>query len=65
MRKLKPGEKRVLLSFIRPEDLELLGRLEAMAFDRRYDLDTFILLSLQEAFRGVGTTPEDSPVPPA
>jgi hypothetical protein len=62
MAKLKPGEKRVQLSFVRPEDVALFERLEAMAFDRRYDISTFILLSLQEAFRGVGT---DAPTPPA
>lgn len=62
MAKLKPNEKRVQLSFIRPEDVALFERLQAMAFDRRYDLATFILLSLQEAFRGVDT---DAPSPPA
>lgn len=51
MAKLREGERRVQLSFQRPEDVALFERLTAMAFDRRYDLSTFILLSLQEAFR--------------
>ena len=50
MAKLKPNEKRVQLSFQRPDDLALYERLVKMAYDRRYELDTFILLSLQEAF---------------
>lgn len=50
MAKLKPNEKRVQLSFLRPEDVALFERLEAMAYDRRYDLGTFIILALQEAF---------------
>jgi hypothetical protein len=64
MAKLKANEKRVQLSFQRPEDVALFERLEAMAYDRRYDLNTFIILALQEAFRGVGTsepTPPESP----
>jgi hypothetical protein len=50
MAKLRPNEKRVQLSFQRPEDVALYERLEAMAYDRRYDLGTFIILALQEAF---------------
>lgn len=50
MAKLKPNEKRVQLSFQRPEDVALFERLEKMAYDRRYDLGTFIILSLQEAY---------------
>ena len=50
MAKLKPNEKRVQLSFQRPEDVALYERLSAMAYDRRYDLPTFLLLALQEAF---------------
>ena len=49
--KLKPNEKRVQLSFVRPEDVELFERLEKMAYDRRYDLGTFLILALQEAFK--------------
>jgi hypothetical protein len=64
MAKLKPNEKRVQLSFQRPEDVALYERLSAMAFDRRYDLSTFILLSLQEAFRGVGTGEANPPASP-
>lgn len=51
MAKLKPNEKRVQLSFQRPEDVALFERLEKMAYDRRYDLGTFIILSLQEAYK--------------
>ena len=51
MAKLKANEKRVQLSFQRPEDVALYERLQAMAFDRRYDLSTFLILSLHEAFR--------------
>lgn len=51
MAKLKPNEKRVQLSFQRPEDLALYDRLEKIAYDRRYDLSTFLLLALQEAFK--------------
>lgn len=58
MAKLREGEKRVQLSFMRPEDVALYDRLEKMAYERRYDLGTFIMLSLQEAFRG---TDEASP----
>lgn len=58
MAKLKPNEKRVQLSFLRPEDVALFERLEKMAYDRRYDIDTFIILSLQEAFRGDDTDRE-------
>jgi hypothetical protein len=51
MAKLKQGEKRVQLSFQRPEDVALFERLSAMAYDRRYDLSTFLILALQEAFK--------------
>lgn len=61
MAKLKPNEKRVHLSFIRPDDLALYERLEKMAYERRYDLDTFILLSLQQAFREDDTTGGNPP----
>lgn len=56
MPKLKPNEKRVQLSFLREEDLALYERLAKMAYERRYDLNTFILLALQEAFRGSDTS---------
>ena len=55
MAKLKPNEKRVQLSFVRPEDVALYERLAAMAYDRRYELSTFIVLALQEAFKEDGT----------
>lgn len=51
MAKLKQGERRVQLSFLRPEDVALYERLEAMAYERRYDLGTFCILALQEAFK--------------
>jgi hypothetical protein len=56
MAKLKQGEKRVQLSFQRPEDVALFERLEKMAYERRYDLSTFVILALQDAFRedGIG-----------
>lgn len=50
MAKLKQGEKRVQLSFLRPEDVALYERLEKMAYERRYDLPTFLILALTEAF---------------
>jgi len=52
MAKLKPNEKRVQLSFQRPDDVALYAFLENRAYERRYDLPTFILLSLHEAFEG-------------
>lgn len=52
MAKLKPNEKRVQLSFQRPDDLMLYAFLEKRAYERRYDMGTFILLSLHEAFEG-------------
>lgn len=61
MAKLKPNEKRVQLSFLRPEDVALHDRLEKMAYERRYDLSTFIILALQEAFRADDTAPEGRP----
>lgn len=64
MAKLKPNEKRVQLSFLRPEDVALYERLEAMAYDRRYDLGTFIILALQEAFRADDIAPEGRPASP-
>ena len=64
MAKLKPNEKRVQLSFVRPEDVALFERLEAMAYDRRYDLGTFIILALQDAFRVDGTDATSHPESP-
>ena len=51
MATLKGRQKQVNLAFLRPEDIDLYERLEAMAYDRRYPLPTFILLALQEAFK--------------
>lgn len=50
MARLRQGEKRVQLSFIRPEDVALFERLEKMAYDRRYDLSVFLVIALHEAF---------------
>jgi hypothetical protein len=52
MAKLKPNEKRAQLSFQRPEDIRLFSFLEKRAYEARYDLGVFILVSLQEAFKG-------------
>lgn len=59
MAKLRPNEKRVQLSFQRPEDVALYERLAKMAYERRYDLGTFIVLSLQEAFGESDIAPEN------
>lgn len=50
MAKLKEGEKRVQLSFLRPEDLKLHDWMAEKAYRARLELDDFILLALQEAF---------------
>lgn len=66
MAKLKPGEKRVQLSFQRPEDVALYGFLEKRAYESRHDLGTCILVSLQDWFRGqfpVDEVPAPPPVP--
>lgn len=52
MAKLKPGEKRVQLSFVRPEDVRLFAFMEKQAYSARYDLSTFIIVALQQAFQG-------------
>ena len=51
MAKLKPGEKRVQLSFQRPEDLRLFAFMERESYRCRWDLPTFIVASLTEAFK--------------
>lgn len=50
MAKLKPNEKRVQLSFLRPEDQRLHAFMEKESYRCRWDLSTFILASLTEAF---------------
>ena len=52
MAKRKPNEQRAQLSFQRPEDLRLFDFLAKRAYEARYDLGTFILVSLHEAFKG-------------
>jgi CO dehydrogenase/acetyl-CoA synthase beta subunit len=51
MAKLKLGEKRVQLSFQRPDDLKLFEFMTREAYRCRWDLQTFVLASLQEAFK--------------
>ena len=51
MAKLKPGEKRVQLSFQRPEDLRLFSFIEKEAYRCRWDIATFCIASLTEAFK--------------
>lgn len=51
MAKLRPGEKRVQLSFQRPEDLRLFAFMEQEAYRCRWDLATFVIASLTEAFK--------------
>lgn len=64
MAKSKPGERRLYLKFTEPEDLDLLGRLEHDAKKQRYDVQTYILLVLLQAYPAPlaniseGTTPE-------
>jgi hypothetical protein len=55
--KLRLNEKRCQLSFTRPEDLRLFAWMEQQAFAARYDLPTFVIVSLQQAF--AGQVPED------
>lgn len=52
MAKLRPGEKRVQLSFQREDDLRLYAFMQKRAYECRWDLPTFILASLQDAFKG-------------
>lgn len=52
MAKLRQGEKRVQLSFQRPEDVSLFAFMEKRAYECRWDLPTFIVAALQDAFRG-------------
>lgn len=52
MAKRRPGEQRAQLCFMRPEDLRLYNFLSKRAYEARYDLGTFILVSLHEAFKG-------------
>jgi hypothetical protein len=52
MARLKPNEKRAQLSFQRADDLRLFEFLSKRAYEARYDVGTFIIVSLQEAFKG-------------
>lgn len=51
MAKLRLGEKRVQLSFQRPEDLRLYAFMEKESYRCRWDISTFIVASLTEAFK--------------
>ena len=51
MAKLKQGERRVQLSFQRPEDLRLFSFMERESYRCRWEMSTFILASLTEAFK--------------
>jgi len=50
MAKLRLNEKRVQLSFQRPDDLRLWDFMVRKAYKCRWDLPTFILAALQDAF---------------
>jgi hypothetical protein len=52
MAKRREGEKRAQLCFMRPEDLRLFAFLEKRAYEARYEISTYILVSLHEAFKG-------------
>jgi hypothetical protein len=52
MAKLKPNERRANLSFQRPEDVRLYEFLAKRAYEARYEVSTYILVSLHEAFKG-------------
>lgn len=51
MAKLREGERRVQLCFIRPEDKRLYEFMQGEAYRCRWELSTFILASLTEAFK--------------
>lgn len=51
MAKLREGEKRVQLCFIRPEDVKLYDFMCREAYRCRWEIQTFILASLTEAFK--------------
>ena len=52
MAKRRDGEKRAQLCFMRPEDLKLFQFLAKRAYEARYDISTFVMVSLHEAFKG-------------
>lgn len=51
MAKLRDGEKRIQLSFTRPEDLLLFEYIQKEAYRCRWDAPTFILASLSSLFK--------------
>jgi hypothetical protein len=52
MAKRRPGEQRAQLSFQREDDLRLYKFLAKRAYEARYDISTFVIVSLHEAFKG-------------
>jgi hypothetical protein len=52
MAKRRPNEQRAQLSFQRPEDLRLYDFLAKRAYEARYEVGVFIMVSLHEAFKG-------------
>ena len=54
--------KKLYIKFERDEDLALFARLEADAVKQRYDVQTYILLVLLQAYPG--TAPENQPASP-
>lgn len=52
MAKRRPNEQRAQLSFQRPDDLRLYEFLKKRAYEARYDISTFVIVSLHEAFKG-------------
>lgn len=64
MAKLKEGEKRVQLSFLRPEDVKLFEWMSERAYKSRLQISDFILLALQEAFPACDREMESRQAPP-
>lgn len=53
--------KRLYLKFEREEDLALYERLQADAVKQRYDVQTYILLVLLQAYPAPDKAPENPP----
>lgn len=64
MAKLRDNEKRVQLSFMRPEDVKLFEWMAERAYESRLTIGDFILLSLQQAFPESDRVPENPPESP-
>jgi hypothetical protein len=50
MAKLRKGERRIQLSFLRPEDVRLYEFMCEQAYKHRWDVQSFILATLTEVF---------------